>query len=288
MQVLEQSLKQYSGLYDSNHFVQWLTDQSRGACAFTDEIACELIERYYLGNAGKYPGWVLFPYIDHKWRLRQLKLMDYDPTTGGRIKEPQSRVLAIGKKVLKNEQANLQYCLFGEHLLSGNDKPVKIFESEATAIYCSVFYPGAVCLATGGKNGFKFTAENLHPLRGRTVTLYPDLDAYTEWEQKAADLRAMGLCATVSTLLMEQATEYARKYSISVEVMAKGKFDLRDVLKFQDWRPYRTTPPAATTPPEQPPAPEPPPAAIIPPEMDEDTKQAISLLMDAGFEIIHG
>ena len=280
-EVLETALSKYSGLYADNHLIQWLTDSNRAAFAFTDEIAREVIERYYLGNSGKYAGWVVFPYIDHKWRVRQIKLMDYNPATGSRIKEPQSRVLAIGKKLLRKENANLQYCLFGEHLLNGNEYEVKIFESEATAIYCSVFYPRAVCLATGGKNGFKFIPENLHPLKGRKIVLYPDLEAYPVWEQKAADLRAMGLKATVSTLLLEQAELYAVNNGIPVEEMKRNTFDLRDVLKFQDWRPFRSTQPQET---EPQPAPTPPQETKAP-ECGGEIKRVVSLFINAGFEL---
>jgi hypothetical protein len=131
------------------------------------------------------------------------------------------------------------------------------------------------------------TAENLHHLRGRQITLYPDLEAHSTWEQKAADLQAMGLNAAVSTALLEQATQYALKHRIALEEMTKNTFDLRDVLKFQDWRPYRNSPPDTVEVCSPPDTPEPPPETFTP-EMDEVTKQAVSLLMDAGFEIIHG
>ncbi len=132
-----------------------------------------------MANSGKdkYNGWVLFPYIDSDGRLRDIKAMDYNPDTGKRIKEPEVRCKFIGKEILNNWEANTVRCFYGEVLLQGNNKPVKIFESEATATYAAPFYPESVCIATGGSNGCKWTEkEKCNVLLGRQINLYPDID----------------------------------------------------------------------------------------------------------------
>ena len=54
--------------------------------------------------------------------------------------------------------------------------PVMLVESEKTAVIMSHFIPDYIWLATGGKNGC-FNSEAMQVLRGRDVTLVPDLGA---------------------------------------------------------------------------------------------------------------
>ena len=192
------------GLYSENNFIKWMINPDRGVYAFDKSIVKSIIKNYSLGNWNKtwYQGWILFPYIDIIGRLTDVKAIDYNPTTGKRIKEPTPKCYFIGKKILENREANLTRCFFGEHLLNGNSKPVMLFESEATAVYASAFFPDFICLATGGKNGCKWTEEEkCSVLKGRLITLYPDIDAHEEWEAKADILRSYGLDVNVSQLI---------------------------------------------------------------------------------------
>jgi hypothetical protein len=90
-------------------------------------------------------------------------------------------------------------CFFGEHLLSlpeNKNKPVCIVESEKTACICSEVIPEFLWLATGGKNGVKWTDKNVWTyLTGRNIILFPDVDAHQQWSDKIAVFRSFGVNA---------------------------------------------------------------------------------------------
>lgn len=174
---------------------------------FGDQLASFLCRKYAIGSSRE--GHVTFWQVDFHNRVRQAKVMQYDPETGRRNKETGAQF--IGKRVLGNE-ANLQQCFFGEHLLSepeNDGKPVAIVESEKTAVIASVYYPEFIWLATGGKNGARWTEQNVcSVLQGRQVILFPDLGAYEAWKEKGMLLKAVAGCqVAVSDLLEQIATE---------------------------------------------------------------------------------
>ncbi len=113
----------------------------------------------------------------------------------------------------------LTQCLFGEHLLQqeGNArKVVGLVESEKTAIVCAIVFPEYLWLATGGKHGL--SADRLRVLEGRTLMMFPDIDAFDEWQQRAKELT---FCkAHVSDVLQRLTTD---------EDKAK-KIDIADVI----------------------------------------------------------
>lgn len=241
-------------LYNENHFTQWLGNKQRGEFAFDSKTITHLIERYFIANSSKYKGWVLFPYIDINGRIRDIKAMDYNPTTGKRIAakngDNQSRCHFIGKEILDNPEANTERCFYGEHLLSGNNKLVRIFESEATATYAAPFYPESVCIATGGNNGCKWTEKGkCSVLQGRTVILYPDIDAHESWKQKAEILRGYDISVQVSTLIKNNALKYAEQNGTDYSELVRLKYDLRDILQHKKLseflKPKATEPPPA-------------------------------------------
>ncbi len=244
-------------LYHENHFIQWLGNPQRGKFAFDDKTIKHLIECYFIANSNKYKGWVLFPYIDINGRIRDIKAMDYNPTTGKRIAtkngDSQNRCYFIGKEILNNHEANTDRCFYGEHLLKGNNKLVRVFESEATATYAAPFYPDSVCIATGGNNGCKWTEKSkCSVLQGRTVILCPDIDAHNNWEQKAEILRAYGITVYVSNLIKDNASKFAEQHSIDYSELVKLKYDLRDILQYKNLnkflKPEATEPPPAVQP----------------------------------------
>ena len=223
-------------LYGQNHFIQWLGNSERGELSFDDKTIKHLIENYFIANSNKYKGWVLFPYIDINGNIRDIKAMDYNPTTGKRIAtkngDSQNRCYFIGKEILNNPEANTDRCFYGEHLLKGNNKLVKIFESEATATYSAPFFSESVCIATGGNNGCKWTEKNkCSVLQGRTVILYPDIDTHDNWEQKAEILRGYGITVQVSILIKNNALKFAEQNGIDYSELVKLKYDLRDILQ---------------------------------------------------------
>jgi hypothetical protein len=80
-------------------------------------------------------------------------------------------------------------CLFGEHLLNwsmNKDKVVAVVESEKTALIGAAYHPQFLWLATGGKS--QMPVEKMKVLTGRTVILFPDVDAYEVWKKQAETL----------------------------------------------------------------------------------------------------
>lgn len=223
-------------LYNSNHFIQWLGNPQRGEFAFDDITIKHLIESYFIANSRKYKGWVFFPYIDINGKIRDIKAMDYNPATGKRIAmkngDSQNRCHFIGKEILNNPDAITVRSFYGEHLLRGNNKLVRIFESEATATHAAAYFPESVCIATGGKNGCKWTEQDkCSVLIERNVILYPDIDAHDSWEQKAEILRGYGIKVQVSDLIKNNALKFAEENAIDFNELVKLKYDLRDILQ---------------------------------------------------------
>lgn len=246
-EIYQKLLNKGINLYIQNHFIQWLNNEKRGKFAFDCQTIQTLIESYLLGNfeKEKYRGWILFPYIDIHGKIRDVKAIDYDPLTGKRIREPFNKCLYVGKELLNNPSANTVRCFYGEHLLNGNNKSVKIFESEATATYAAPFYPESVCLATGGKNGCKCNSKEIFEvLDERQIILYPDIDAHEDWERLAETLRGLGLKIYVSQLIKENAIKYAEQNRIDYNELVKMKYDLRDILKYKDLRNFINSSPA--------------------------------------------
>ena len=174
---------------------------------FDPVIVEQLVLDYRLGVTRSRA--VIFFQIDAQGRCRTGKIMMYDPETGHRIKNPDQPgridwVHSNMKKLgLLPADWELTQCLFGEHLLSKYpDRPVALVESEKTAVICSAIMPRFVWLATGGKS--QISAEKLSVLKGRRVTAFPDVDGFSEWQQKLSAIP--GLNVTVADALQQEAT----------------------------------------------------------------------------------
>ena len=127
---------------------------------------------------------------------------------GKRIKKPHNRISWVHTE-LKLKNFNLTQCFFGEHLINV-DTPICIVEAEKTAIICSILLPQYTWIASGGKNGARWSdPSKFKPLYGCDVILYPDLGAYAQWKEKAARLKAFAN-VSVSTILEDIADEEAR------------------------------------------------------------------------------
>lgn len=180
-EVMERTLT----AYEKNNFVRYL------ASLFGEEQALSLARRFCLGTSKKWKEEagglsVIFWQIDRAGNIRQAKAMAYNSQTGRRLKaEGKSFVAFIGKQIA-GPDANLAQCFFGEHQLPQfPSAPVAIVESEKTAVIMSALMPDAVWLATGGKNGARWTDRAVYnALEGRTVILYPDLGAFSEWQER--------------------------------------------------------------------------------------------------------
>ena len=137
------------------------------------------------------------------------------------------KIYFAGKGLLNDYNANTVQCLFGEHLLT--EYPiarVAIVESEKTAIVASVFFPNMVWLATGGKNGARWTDPTVcKALAGRDIILFPDLNEFDKWTQKAQEVKRSVSCKIAVSNLLE---------SIATDEQRAGGLDLADFLLVRD------------------------------------------------------
>lgn len=219
VEIFKASLQTYS----ENNFVHYLKT------LFGFEVCKELVKRYCIGTSKHWNGATVFWLIDAQHKIRTGKIMLYNPTTGKRVQQPYDHINWV-HYVLKLPEFEKKVCLFGEHLLNDKTKPVAIVESEKTAVIASVHYPQFIWLASGGKDGLN--AEKCSVLKGRSVTLFPDLDGFEKWSAKARELKHIAKF-NVSDLLERKATEAERK----------GKFDIADYLIRFDYQPEATEPP---------------------------------------------
>jgi hypothetical protein len=166
--------------YETNHFIQYLIK------LFGVEITTEIVNSYFIATSRYWNGATVFWQIDTKGKIRTGKIMLYSPNTGKRVKEPFNHISWV-HKALKQPEYELKQCLFGEHLINqNNSKPIAIVESEKTAIIASVYLPQFIWVAVGSLSNLN--AEKCSVLRGRTVVLYPDLNGFEKWSEKAKAL----------------------------------------------------------------------------------------------------
>ena len=133
--------------------------------------------------------------------------MLYNPTIGKRVKNLELPVYWV-HKAIKELDFELRQCLFGEHLLIDKTKLVAIVESEKTAVIASVYLPQFIWVAVGSLTNLN--AEKCSILKGRTVTLFPDLNGFDKWSSKAKEFSQLANF-TVSDLLERNAIEAERK-----------------------------------------------------------------------------
>jgi hypothetical protein len=192
--------------YEDNRLIQYL-------CGIVgDEAVKEAIQCYFIGTSRHWNGATVFWQIDSLGRVHAGKIMQYDSRTGKRVKEPVNKISWV-HTVLKLSDFHLSQCLFGEHLLKGNNKPAAIVESEKTAIIASIYLPDMIWLACGGCGNLSL--KLCEPLKGRNVILFPDAGKFNEWSEKAKILSS--LCnVSVSSLIEKEASEAERKAGFDI------------------------------------------------------------------------
>jgi hypothetical protein len=225
VEVFKASLKAHG----TNHFVKFLIN------LFGFEVASQLVSLYFIGTSKHWNGATVFWQIDAQGKIRTGKIMLYSPTTGKRIKEPFNHIGWV-HNALKQPEFELRQCLFGQHLLIDKTKPIAIVESEKTAIIASAYLPQFIWVAVGSLNNLN--AEKCSILKGRNVSLFPDLNGFDKWSSKAKELSHLAIF-TVSDLLERKATEAEKK---------KG-LDLADYLIKFDYKAFAPPEPEATNPP---------------------------------------
>lgn len=215
--------------YNENDFVKFL------CWLFGSEITTGLIERYFIGTS-KHRRGVIFWQIDISGRVRTGKIMLYDSVTGHRVKE-KPRWVHYELKI-----ANFNLCLFGEHLLKGNSKPVAVVESEKTALIASVYLPDFIWLASGSLS--HLSTERCKVLQGRRVTLFPDLGGFEKWNEKAKEITKQfpGTRVSVSDLLERKATQEERQRGCDIADYLI-RFDHRSLQQEKSPEPQQTIEP---------------------------------------------
>jgi hypothetical protein len=211
--------------YHKNNFTLWLTS------FIGTTITSQVISKYHIGTSKHWPGATIFWQIDQHGKVRSGKIMLYNVSSGHRVKNPYPHITWVHKQ-LQIESFELEQCFFGEHLLNlYPDNPVGIVESEKTAIIASVYLPNLVWLAAGSLSNLSI--QKFKVLKGRKVFLFPDLNGYRKWNEKANEIR-LGLPGIHLLLsdLMEKSSSQLDKIS---------GLDLADYLMKYDWHQFSST-----------------------------------------------
>lgn len=188
-------LKQSGRNFRQNNFIQFLKT------LFSEDEVKDAILKYLIGTSKLWNGATVFWQIDNKQNVRHGKIMLYDADTGKRAKDANGKAYINSvRSTLKLKDFNLKQCLFGLHLINETEtRTVAIVEGEKTAVIMSLFKPEYVWLATGSKQGFKY--EMLKPLKGFKVIAFPDKSEYTDWQDRAMELKDFGFEISVSRFL---------------------------------------------------------------------------------------
>jgi len=163
---------------------------------------------------------VIFWQIDIQGKVRTGKIMQYNPDTGRRLKHESGAIDWVHNKLKKigtlPEDFNLKQCFFGEHLLKLNlEKTIAIVESEKSALIASAVFPDLVWLSAGNIHGLSI--EKCEVLRSRNTILFPDLNAYDKWSEKAIQIKKEYCCnITVSSILEDIATPEAKADGLDI------------------------------------------------------------------------
>lgn len=187
----------YGKNFKQNHFVQFLKT------LFTKDQVKGVILRYLLGTSSIWSGATVFWQIDQNNKIRNGKIMLYDPASGSRKKNGRGKAYISNiKSVLGLKNFHLKQCLFGLHLIQeSRPEVVAVVESEKTAIIMSLCMPQYIWMATGGKQNFKY--ELMKDLRGFKILAFPDKGAYLSWQEKAIEMNESGLHIVVNDFLEE-------------------------------------------------------------------------------------
>lgn len=96
----------------------------------------------------------------------------------------------------KNEDGYYN-CLYGEHLLTNNSKPIILVESEKTAIVSSIVFPQYLWLAYSGINGL--TDKKLQILQNEKIIIVPDIseNAIQIVRKKLPTMKALNIDVTI-------------------------------------------------------------------------------------------
>lgn len=142
-----------------------------------------------------------FLQVDQNSNIRAGKVMLYSKDNGKRVKQPYPHINWLHNSIRKDQEFNLNQCLFGLHLLNDHDieKPIAIVESEKTAVIMAMISKKSIWMACGSKTAIN--EKMLNPLKARNIILYADKGSAGDWEEKAMQLNSQGFNIHVSRLL---------------------------------------------------------------------------------------
>lgn len=181
----------------------------------------KVLKMYHVGQT-KDKGTIYFQ-IDELGRCRSGKIMHYDANGHRRKDDNTTWVHSVLKQQrVISEDWELTQCLFGQHLLKGNSKPIMIVEGEKTALIGAICFPQCLWLSVGGLGGFN--VRMLKPLRGMAVTAFPDVHPNRtfaiQWQGIADKLNNEGFNITINERFQE----------IADQKQLHDKLDIGDVM----------------------------------------------------------
>jgi hypothetical protein len=210
----------------------------------------KVISLYRLGTVtdGYNKGAVTFPFIDKAGNIRTIQAKQFNEQNHTKKNGTDFIHSMIEKQYLKagdtlpdwlqdyKKNERFVSCLFNEHLLTRYPmNPVALVEAPKTAVIGTLCYglpdsPGQLLwLAVYNKSSL--TLEKCKVLKGRKVVLYPDLNAFNDWNAKAKEISESlpGTRFVVSDLLELNANE----------ADIKNGLDLADYLTRFDYKLFR-------------------------------------------------
>ena len=199
LQRLKEYKKEYS--YIDMEYLQRYVSSDNSFCKclkfiFPEEIVNVVTQLYMLGcyRGSDNPDDVLFPSIDSKLRVHNIKVQHYDcnPQSPQFFHCDKKHIFwladVLKKRGMFKEDAIFDNTtLFGEHLLKDNpDMPVALVESPKNAVVGACEFPSLVWVAAGNKGNI--SRKSLSCLFNRDVLVLPDYDAIDEWKEKISKL----------------------------------------------------------------------------------------------------
>jgi hypothetical protein len=116
---------------------------------------------------------------------------------------------------------------------------VAIVESEKSALIASAVFPDLVWLGAGNIHGL--STEKCQVLKNRNVILFPDLNAFEKWNEKATQIKKQCNCKiSASTLLEDIATPEAKKKGLDVADFMIDQLTSKPEIKSIDAAPLQT------------------------------------------------
>lgn len=227
--------------YENNVFIQNLLK-----LAPVKDIE-RVISNYRLGTItqGERSGAVTFPFIDNAGNVRTIQAKQFNEQNHTQSTDFVHSIVErhyqkTGEPLpgwLQDYRKNEKFvsCLFGEHLLNRYPvNPIALVEAPKTAVIGALYYglPDSpdrlLWLAVYNKSSLNL--DKCKALKGRKVILFPDLNAFTDWSEKAKEISAKlpGSRFVVSDLLEKNASESERINGLDLADYLT-KFDYRQI-----------------------------------------------------------